>query len=67
MLSEKDDMLEFNQYIKWNKMPHIIYGDIEPWTNKIVECANDSENSSKKKKYGEHIPCRYAVRKFWRF
>ena len=27
--SEKDDILEFNQYMKSNKMSYIIYGDIE--------------------------------------
>ena len=29
MPSEKDHILQFNQYIKSNKMPHIIYADIE--------------------------------------
>ena len=52
--------------MKSNKMPHIIYGDIEPLTNKIIECANDSENSSIKRN-GEDVPCRYAVPKFWGF
>ena len=28
MLSEKNNILEFNQYIKSNKMPYIIYADI---------------------------------------
>ena len=29
MLSEKDNILEFNQYIKSGKTPYIIYADIE--------------------------------------
>ena len=29
MLSEKDNILEFNQYMKSDKMPYIIYADIE--------------------------------------
>ena len=29
MPSEKDNILEFNQYMKSDKMPHIIYADIE--------------------------------------
>ena len=29
MLSEKDNILEFNQYMKSDKMPYIIYVDIE--------------------------------------
>ena len=27
--SEKDKILEFNQFMKSDKMPHIIYADIE--------------------------------------
>ena len=29
MPSEKDNILDFNQYIKSDKMPYIIYADIE--------------------------------------
>ena len=29
MSSEKDNILEFNQYMKSDKMPYIIYADIE--------------------------------------
>ena len=29
MPSEKDDILEFNQYIRLDKMPYIICADIE--------------------------------------
>ena len=29
MLSGKDNILEFNQYMKSDKMPYIIYVDIE--------------------------------------
>ena len=29
MPSEKDNILEFNQYVKYDKMPCIIYADIE--------------------------------------
>ena len=29
MPSEKDNILEFNQYVKSDKMPHILYADIE--------------------------------------
>ena len=34
MPSKKDNNLEFNQYMKSNKMPHIIYADIEPLIKK---------------------------------
>ena len=29
MSSEKDKVLEFKHYMKFNKMPYIIYADIE--------------------------------------
>ena len=29
MPSQKDNILKFNQYIKPNKMPYIIYADLE--------------------------------------
>ena len=29
MSSEKDNILEFNQYIRSDKMPYIVYADIE--------------------------------------
>ena len=58
--SEKDNILELNQHMKLNKMPYIIFADIEPLIKKIVGCVNDPENSSTKK-IGEHIPCRYAT------
>ena len=36
MLSEKDKILEFNQYEKSGKMPYIIYADIESPIKKII-------------------------------
>ena len=35
MTSEKDNILEFNQYMKSNKMTYIIYADIESLIKKI--------------------------------
>ena len=43
--SEKDNILEFIQYIKSDKMPYIIYADIESLIKKIDGCASNSENS----------------------
>ena len=54
MPSEKDNILEFNQYMKSVKMPCIIYADIESLTKKIDGCAINPENSSTTK-IGEHI------------
>ena len=52
MPSEKDNVLEFNQYMKSNKMPYIIYANIESLIKKIGGCANSSSAT----KIGEHIP-----------
>ena len=45
MPSEKNNILEFNQYMKSNKMPYIIYTNMESF-EKIDGCANNPENSS---------------------
>ena len=37
MPSEKDNILELNQYMKSYKMPYIIYADIEYLIEKIDE------------------------------
>ena len=61
MPSEKDNILEFNQYIKSDKMPYIIYADIESLIKR-----NNLENSSTTK-IGEHIPCIYSMSTIWTF
>ena len=60
MPSEKDKILEFNQYMKADKMPYIIYADMEFLIKKIDGCANNPENSSTTK-IGELIPCGYSM------
>ena len=55
MPSEKDKILEFNQYMKSDKMPYIIYADIGSLIRNIGRFANNSEHSSITK-IGEHIP-----------
>ena len=42
--------------MKSNKMPYIIYTDIESLIRKIDRCANHPEKSSTMK-IGKHIPC----------
>ena len=54
MPSEKNNILEFNQYMKLDKMPYIIYADIESSIKKIDGCANNPGKSSTTK-IGEHI------------
>ena len=61
MPSEKDNILEFNQYIRSDKMPYIIYADIGSLIKKIDGLANNPENSSTGEHIGEHIPCGYSI------
>ena len=49
-----------------DKIPYIIFVDINSLIEKIDESANISENSSTSK-IGEHIPCRYSVSPVWAF
>ena len=52
--------------MKLDKMPYIIYADIESLIRKIDGCANNPENSSTTK-IGEHIPCGYSMSTIWEF
>ena len=46
MPSEKDNILEFNQHMKSDKMSYIIYTDIESLITKIDGCTNNPEKYS---------------------
>ena len=46
MPSEKDNILEFNQYMKSDKMSQSIFADIESLIKKINGCANNLKKSS---------------------
>ena len=46
MSSEEDNVLEFKQYMKSDKIPHINYADIESLIRKLDGCANNPDNSS---------------------
>ena len=37
----KIKLLEFNQYMKWDKMSYNTYADMEPLIKKIDGCANN--------------------------
>ena len=56
MPSETNNILEFNQCMKPDKMPYIIYAEIESLIKKVDGCENNPENSSIIK-IVEHIPC----------
>ena len=66
MPSEKDEILEFNQYMKSDKVPFIIHADIESLSRKIAGCANNPENSSATK-IGEYILFRFSMSTIWAF
>ena len=66
MLSEKDKIPEFNLYMKSDKMPYIVYTDIESLIKKLDRCANNPENSLTTK-IGENIPCGYSMSTIWAF
>ena len=66
MPSEKNNILEFNQYVKTVKISYIIYADINSLTKNIDGCANNAEHSSTTK-IGEHIPCGYSMPAIWAF
>ena len=66
MTSEKDNISEFNQYVKSDKMPCIVYADFESLIKKVDGCVNNPENSSTTK-IGEHISCRYSISTIWAF
>ena len=56
MRSEKDNILEFNQYMKSDVVPCVICADTESLIKKKDGCANNPGNPLIAK-IGEHIPC----------
>ena len=52
--SENYNIVQFNQYMKSDKISYIIYGDIESLIKKIDGCLSNPENNST-------IPCEYSM------
>ena len=52
--------------MKSDKIPYIIYADIESLLKKIDGCANNPELSSTTK-IAKHIPCGYSMSTIWAF
>ena len=52
--------------MKLDKIPYIIYANIESLTKKIDGCANNPNNSPTTK-IGKHIPCEYSMSTMWTF
>ena len=66
MPSEKDNILKFNQYMKSDKIPYIIYADIEYLIKKKMYVLKNPEKSFTTK-IGEYIPCAYLMQTIWAF
>ena len=60
MPSKKDSVLEFNHYMKSNKMPYIIYTDMKSLIRNIGGPVNNTETYSTVK-IGKHISCEYSM------
>ena len=60
MPSKKDNVLEFNHYMKSNKMPYIIYTDMKSLIRNIDGRANNAENYSTIK-IGKLTSCEYSM------
>ena len=64
MPCEDTQILEFNQYQKFDKAPYIIYADLKYLIKKIDGCKNNPEKLSTRK-VDAHIPCRYSMSTIW--
>ena len=49
MQFEKDNVLKFSQYMKSDKIPYIIYGDLESWLRKLMDVQTIWENYQQQK------------------
>ena len=66
LATQKIYLLKFNQCMKSDKTPCIIYADLKSLIKKIDNCKNNPEKSSTTK-MGEHIPCGYLILTMWTF
>ena len=60
MTSEDSKLSEFNKYQKSDKVPFIIYADLECIIEKIDGCKSNPENLSTTKVSG-HIPSAFSL------
>ena len=60
MPSEDTKILEFNQYQKSDKVPFVIYADLECLIEKIDGCKNSPKNSFTTK-VGKHILSGFSI------
>ena len=60
MPSEKNIILELNQYLQSAKVSPMIYAGLESLIKIVDECENNPEKSSSTK-VAEHIPCGHSL------
>ena len=60
MSSDEIEILEFNKYQKSDKVPFIIFEDLECLQEKIGGCKNNPKNSSTAK-VSKHIPSGFSM------
>ena len=61
MPSEKNKILEFNQHMKSDKMPYIIYADMEFLIKRHRWMCKQSRKLFNKKKLREHVLCGHSM------
>ena len=66
MSSEGTKILKVIQYWKSDKLPSIIYADLEFLIKNVDWCQHNLGKSSTTKVV-QHIPCRYSVSTIWTF
>ena len=66
MLFEDTKILEFNQYLKSDKMPYVLYTNLESLIKRIDGCKNNSEKTFTTT-LGEYTPGRYSISTIWAF
>ena len=77
MSSEKDNILQFEQYMKSDKMSYVIYADIMLIKRKMAaqiihkvlhqKKQTNKQTNKQKAKTGEHIPSGYSMPTIWAF
>ena len=60
MRTQRNNIIKFNQYMRSDKTPCIIYADLKSLIKKLRNCKNVPEKSLTTRT-GEHIPCEYST------
>ena len=61
--TQKNNVSEFNQYMKSDKMQYIIYVDIES----LIQKMDNHKNNLQQQKWKKYIPCAQSISTIWGF